>query len=219
MTAAHRTRSITLACLATALPGCAGPAAEPVPTPQPPAPVEVIEEIEAEQQPDELPPPEAPQAAGLFAFEVNLLDGSAASLSTYSGKVALVVNVASRCGYTPQYAGLQALADEFAEQGLVVLAFPSNDFGGQEPGSPAEIAAFCTDRYGVTFPMFEKCEVQSGPGQSPVYTYLQGQTGSAPNWNFCKYLVGRDGQALGFYPSKVEPSALQLRADIVQALD
>jgi glutathione peroxidase len=163
--------------------------------------------------------PATPAAEGLYALAANQLDGQAAPLAEYAGRVALVVNVASRCGYTPQYAGLQALSEEFAESGLVVLAFPSNEFGAQEPGSPEQIAAFCSDEYGVSFPMFEKCEVKTGPGQSPIYSFLGEQTGSVPNWNFCKYLVGRDGRTIGFYPSKVAPDARELRDAIALALN
>jgi len=161
----------------------------------------------------------SPDSKGLYSLSATQLDGQPASLSEYAGRVALVVNVASRCGYTPQYSGLQALSDEFAESGLVVLGFPSNEFGAQEPGTPDEIAAFCSNEYGVTFPMFEKCEVKAGPGQSPVYAFLEEQTGSLPNWNFCKFLVDRDGRTLGFYPSKVAPEASTLRDAIALALD
>ena len=215
----HTRRSSRLAlslCLGLAAAGCTQTEAEE-PEPQPPLP-EIIEEV-VEPTADALTDDaEAPAEQGLFAFDVNRLDGSPDSLSAYTGQVALVVNVASRCGYTPQYAGLQALAEEFADQGLVILAFPSNEFGGQEPGSASEIAEFCTSKFGVTFPLFEKCEVTPGPGQSPIYTFLEEQTGSAPNWNFCKYLVGRDGQPTAFYPSKVAPSDAGLRGDIAQAL-
>ncbi len=216
MTAIAIRRSSRLAlCLSLASVGCAQTEApEPAP-PKPEIAEEVIEPV-ADQLDDAVT--EAPAEQSLFTFDVNTLDGSPASLSSYAGKVALVVNVASRCGYTPQYAGLQSLAEEFADEGLVVLAFPSNEFGGQEPGSPSEIAEFCTSKFGVTFPLFEKCEVLSGPGQTPVYTFLEEQTGSVPNWNFCKYLVGRDGQPVSFYPSNVAPSDAQLRGDIAQAL-
>ena len=215
------TRTLTTSLLAfslgLSLAGCAS-ADETTELQQPPVEVmvEVVEVAPTETQEDATS--EEPADLGLFAFDVNRLDGSPESLSIYGGKVALVVNVASRCGYTPQYAGLQTLAAEFADQGLVVLGFPSNEFGAQEPGSAAEIAEFCTAKFGVTFPLFEKCEVKSGSGQSPVYTYLEEQLGSAPSWNFCKYLVGRDGQPLGFYPSKIDPSDPQFRADIAQAL-
>ncbi len=162
--------------------------------------------------------PEAASAAGLYGMQVSTLEGEAADLSAYAGKVTLVVNVASQCGYTRQYAGLQDLHDELKDQGFAVLAFPSNEFGGQEPGSAEEIRQFCTERFGVAFPMFEKCGVKGGAGQSPVYAFLQELTGEVPGWNFCKYLVGRDGQVVAFYPSKVEPDAAELRAAIEKAL-
>ncbi len=129
----------------------------------------------------------------------------------------LVVNVASKCGYTPQYEGLEALHKELAPKGFAVLGFPSNDFGGQEPGSAEEIQQFCKLTYGVTFPMFEKTVTKAGPGQSPIYTYL-GQTGNLPAWNFSKYLVGKDGKVIAFYPSKVKPDAPELRDAIAKAL-
>jgi glutathione peroxidase len=154
----------------------------------------------------------------LLALKVDTLDGKPADLASYKGKVALVVNVASQCGYTPQYAGLESLYKELEPKGFVILGFPSNDFGGQEPGSPEEIKTFCTQNYGVTFPMFAKVQTKSGPEQSPVYTYLNGATGKLPTWNFCKYLIGKDGKAIAFYPSKVKPSDDELRKAIDTAL-
>src|SRR4051794_27588941 len=125
----------------------------------------------------------------LYALNTKSLDGSAVDLSTYRGKVTLVVNVASRCGSTPQYEGLEALHRELSPRGFSVLGFPSNDFGSQEPGSPDEIATFCETRYGVTFPLFEKVVTKAGAHQSPVYALL-GSSGKLPTWNFGKYLVG-----------------------------
>ena len=142
----------------------------------------------------------------------------AGRLGRLAAALTLVVNVASRCGYTPQYKGLQELHEQYADQGFQVLAFPSNEFGGQEPGSAADIREFCTTNFGVTFPMFEKCNTQPGAGQSPVYTFLQGETDEVPNWNFCKYLVGRDGQVIEFYASRTAPSDEALRAKIETAL-
>lgn len=156
-------------------------------------------------------------ADSLYSLETTTLQGQPAALSQYAGKVALVVNVASQCGFTPQYAGLQKLYDEYKGRGLVVLGFPSNDFGGQEPGSPEEIATFCRKNYGVTFPLFSKVVTKAGPGQSPVYALL-GKTGSLPSWNFGKYLVGKDGRAIQFFPSQVAPEAAELRKAIDQAL-
>lgn len=161
----------------------------------------------------------APGAPTMSLYELSTrsLDGQAAPLSAWQGKVALVVNVASKCGYTPQYAGLQALYTRFADRGLVVLGFPSNEFGGQEPGAPEEIKSFCQLNYGVTFPLFEKGQTKPGAGQNPVYTFLT-QDHPAPAWNFAKYLVGRDGKVLNFYPSKVAPDAPELVGAIEAAL-
>jgi glutathione peroxidase len=138
-------------------------------------------------------------------------------LADHRGQVCLVVNVASACGYTPQYAGLEALHRELAPRGFSVLAFPCNQFGAQEPGAPSEIARFCASRYGVTFPVFEKVEV-SGPGRSPVYAAIDSALGATPRWNFAKALFGRDGAVLGFYESRVAPGDGRLREDIERAL-
>ena len=156
-------------------------------------------------------------ADSLYALKTTTLQGQPAELSQYAGKVALVVNVASQCGFTPQYAGLQKLYDELKGRGFVVLGFPSNDFGGQEPGSADEIASFCRKNYGVTFPMFAKLVTKAGPEQSPIYSYL-GQGGSLPSWNFGKYLVGKDGRVIQYFPSKVAPDAPELREAIEKAL-
>ncbi len=155
--------------------------------------------------------------ASFYALKTTTLQGQPADLAQYAGKVALVVNVASQCGFTPQYAGLQKLHDELAGRGFVVLGFPSNDFGAQEPGTPDEIAGFCKKNYGVTFPMFSKLVTKKGPDQSPLYAYL-GESGSLPSWNFGKYLVGKDGRVLQYFPSKVAPEAPELREAIEKAL-
>jgi glutathione peroxidase len=156
-------------------------------------------------------------ADSLYALETTTLQGQPAPLAQYAGKVTLVVNVASKCGYTPQYAGLQKLHDELAGRGFSVLGFPSNDFAGQEPGTPEEIATFCKKNYGVTFPMFSKVVTKAGEGQSPVYAFL-GKGRELPSWNFGKYLVGRDGQVVAYFPSKVAPDAKELRDAIEAAL-
>ena len=152
-----------------------------------------------------------------YDLKTETLAGKPANLNDYAGKVALVVNVASKCGYTPQYKGLQALYTELAPKGFVILGFPSNDFGGQEPGTAEEIKTFCELNYGVTFPLFSKVVTKPGPEQSPVYSWL-GQTGNLPKWNFSKYLIGKDGKVIAFYPSSVKPDAPELRAAIEQAL-
>jgi len=161
---------------------------------------------------------DAAPASGLYAFEARSLEGEPVALSDYAGSVTLVVNVASRCGYTPQYAGLEELHRRLTERGFQVIGFPSNEFGGQEPGDAAEIRAFCTENFGVTFPLFEKCLTQPGDGQSPVYDWLEAQTGDVPSWNFCKYLVGRDGAVVGFFGSRVSPDDPQLLDAIETAL-
>jgi glutathione peroxidase len=152
----------------------------------------------------------------LYDLTVNTLSGKPQPLASYKGKVALVVNVASECGFTPQYAGLEALYQEYSPKGLVVLGFPSNQFGAQEPGSAEEIQAFCQKNYGVQFPMFEKVATK-GAGQSPVYQLLSEKHGE-PRWNFHKYLVGKDGSVKHAFPSKVAPDAQELRAAIDAAL-
>ncbi|MBD9477580.1 glutathione peroxidase [Pseudoxanthomonas sp. PXM02] len=122
----------------------------------------------------------------------------------YAGQVLLIVNTASKCGYTPQYEGLEALNQRYAAQGFAVLGFPSNDFKGQEPGSEQQIQEFCTLTYGVKFPMFEKVVV-TGDNATPLYKTLAQATGTAPGWNFHKYLIGRDGRVVANFPSKVAP--------------
>jgi len=153
----------------------------------------------------------------LYALHTKTLDGRDADLSAYQGKVALVVNVASECGYTPQYAGLEKLHRELSASGFSVLGFPSNDFGRQEPGTPEQIAAFCEKNYGVTFPLFEKVVTKSGEEQSPVYALL-GRSGQLPSWNFGKYLVGKDGKVIRFFPHKIPPESTELRDAILAAL-
>jgi len=162
--------------------------------------------------------PEASPAMSIHSLKVESLDGGPVELARYAGDVLLVVNVASECGYTPQYAGLEALEQELSPKGFHVLGFPSNDFGKQEPGDPAQIRQFCTEKYHVTFPMFAKVATKAGPGQSPVYACLQQATGELPAWNFAKYLIGRDGKPIAFYASKVKPDDAQLRAEIEKAL-
>ena len=152
----------------------------------------------------------------LHDLSLRTLDGQDQALSTYKGKVVLAVNVASECGYTPQYAGLQKLYTEYKDRGLVILGFPCNQFGAQEPGEAAQIQTFCQKNYGVTFPLFQKLEVK-GAGKAPVYQFLTAKFGE-PAWNFHKYLVGKDGQVLQAFPSKVAPESPELRSDIEAAL-
>jgi glutathione peroxidase len=145
-----------------------------------------------------------------------LVGNKPTDLAIYRGRVTLVVNVASYCGYTPQYKGLEALHREFSGKGFAVLGFPSNDFGEQEPDSAEQIAQFCKLTYDVTFPMFAKVET-TGPNQSPIYRYL-GTSGHLPAWNFAKYLIGKNGKVIAFYPSDVTPESHELRNAINQAL-
>jgi glutathione peroxidase len=145
------------------------------------------------------------------------LSGQPIELAQFRGQVTLAVNLASKCGYTPQYAGLEKLHREMAGQGFAVLGFPSNDFGGQEPGTAAEIASFCKLNYDVTFPLFAKVVTQPGSTQSPVYQFL-GKSGDLPDWNFCKYLIGKDGRVRGFFSGEVAPEAPELRRAITAAL-
>jgi glutathione peroxidase len=151
-----------------------------------------------------------------FELKPNRLNGKQENLSDYEGKVLLVVNTASKCGYTPQYAGLEKLYKDYQAKGVAVLGFPSNDFGGQEPGSAQEIARFCDLRFHVTFPMFEKVKTK-GDGQSPVYEFLARKHG-APEWNFHKYVVGKDGQVKAAFPSSVEPDSAELKKALDSAL-
>ncbi len=159
------------------------------------------------------------KGVSLYSMQSKTLDGKPADLKQFEGKVILVVNVASKCGNTPQYAGLEKLFGELKDKGFVVVGFPSNDFGGQEPGTPEEIKAFCSKNYNVTFPLMEKVQTKTGPGQSEIYQYLGARTGSLPSWNFGKYLIGRDGQPIAYFASKVAPDSKELRDAITKALD
>ena len=146
-----------------------------------------------------------------------LQDEEPQHLCQYAGRVVLAVNTASFCGYTRQYAGLERLFEKYRARGFVVLGFPSNDFGQQEPGSAKQIAELCENTFGVRFPMLAKSSV-SGPGANPVFAELARQTGSVPQWNFHKYLIARDGRAIAAYPSAIEPNDRGLARDIERAL-
>ena len=143
----------------------------------------------------------------LADFTLPLLSGASQPLAAYAGKVVLVVNTASQCGHTPQYQGLEALWRDFGDKGLVVLGFPCNQFGGQEPGSAAEIAAFCEVNFGVSFPLFARIDV-NGPQQSPLYTWLKSSHPGDIAWNFAKFLITRDGQVAARYAPDTQPGAL-----------
>jgi len=160
------------------------------------------------------------QATSIYDFTMKTIDGEARSLSEYKGKVLLIVNVASRCGYTPQYEGLQKLYESKSGAGFVVLAFPANDFGNQEPASNSEIAEFCSSKFGVTFPLFEKITVK-GPEKHALYSYLSSRpepAGGEPKWNFTKYLVDRSGNVVERYESKVRPDDPTLTGKIDELL-
>ncbi len=164
--------------------------------------------------------PRSPSSTVMTSFydlKTRTLDGKPADLSQYRGTVNLVVNVASYCGYTPQYTGLEKLHRELKAKGFNVLGFPSNDFGEQEPGTAQQIAEFCRLTYDVTFPMFEKVVTRNGPGQSAVYSFL-GKSGNLPAWNFSKYVVDKEGRVVAFFPSDVTPEDPKLRAAIARAL-
>ena len=150
----------------------------------------------------------------LYDIPVKTLAGKDTSLKAYAGKVLLIINVASECGYTPQYAGLEALWKKYKDQGVVVLGFPCNDFGGQEPGSNDEIQTFCRVNYGVTFPMFSKVGITKDT--HPLYAELS-KTGKV-GWNFTKFLIGKDGKAISMFDAGVEPDSAELTGAIEKAL-
>lgn len=150
-------------------------------------------------------------ASSIFEFKMNSLEGKTIDLSQYKGKTLLIVNTASECGYTPQYADLQKLHETLGDK-VTILGFPANNFGGQEPGSNAEIASFCKKNYGVTFQMFEKISVK-GKDQHPLYAFLKDKTGQEPSWNFCKYLVKPDG-TIKFFKSSVNPMDKEITAEL-----
>jgi len=160
--------------------------------------------------------------ANVHDFTLPAIDGRERSLADFKGKVLLLVNVASKCGLTPQYDGLQRLYERFAPRGLEVLGFPCNQFAGQEPGSDAEIRDFCRTSYGVSFPLFSKLEV-NGKGRHPLYAHLTSQPTSPDGpgdvrWNFAKFVVGRDGAVVARFAPQVEPEARDLVAEIEGAL-
>jgi glutathione peroxidase len=148
------------------------------------------------------------------------LEGGRLTGPTGFGKATLIVNVASECGYTPQYAELQQLWERYRERGLVVLGVPCNDFGAQEPGSPAQIAAFCQKNYGVTFPLAAKAGIVKAAGRHPFYESVAGALGEdqLPRWNFHKFLVGADGELHGAWPSKISPLAAEITTAIEEML-
>jgi glutathione peroxidase len=180
--------------------GCANDPAKPVPQSQPAAPVEEGKKV------------------SFHDFTMKTIDGKERSLGDFRGKVLLVVNTASECGYTPQYAGLERLHEKLEGRGFSVLGFPSNDYGAQEPGSDAEIQTFCTTKFGVKFPMFSKVTVKGG-AKHPLYAFLtQTEPAGEVKWNFEKFLVGKDGKVIGRFPSSVDPEDPKLAEAIEKAL-
>jgi glutathione peroxidase len=159
--------------------------------------------------------------SGLYGFTLNSIDGKPAPLADYKGKVVLIVNVASRCGYTPQYTALEALYEKYKGQGFVILGFPANNFGGQEPGTNQEIKTFCTRKYNVTFPMYAKISVK-GEDQAPLYAYLTKESGPSLagdiKWNFTKFLVDRNGNVVQRFESAVTPDSKEITEAIEKQL-
>jgi len=158
-------------------------------------------------------------ASKLYSFTVKTIDGKDRSLAEYKGKVVLIVNVASECGFTPQYKGLQEIYQKYKEKGFVILGFPSNDFGAQEPGTDPEIKQFCESKYSVTFDMFSKIDVK-GSDQAPLYKYLTSECDVHHDitWNFNKFLVDRSGNVVNYFPSKVTPTDTTLTKRIEELL-
>jgi glutathione peroxidase len=164
------------------------------------------------------PTPGKTMTSSVYDFTLDSIDGAPRSLGDFKGKVLLLVNVASECGYTPQYQGLQKLHTTYEGRGFSVVGFPSNDFGAQEPGSNKDIKAFCTTKFGVTFPMFAKIPVK-GPAKHPLYAMLvQTPPAGEVKWNFNKFLVGKDGKVIARYDSDVTPESPDLAAAIEKAL-
>ncbi|NOT74236.1 MAG: glutathione peroxidase [Cyclobacteriaceae bacterium] len=150
-------------------------------------------------------------ATSVYDFKLPAIDGKTIDFAQFKGKNILIVNTASKCGYTPQYADLQKLNDTYGGK-VTILGFPANNFGGQEPGANAEIASFCQKNYGVTFQMFEKVSVK-GDDQAPLFAWLKEKTGQEPSWNFCKYLIKADG-SVKFYKSAVNPMAKEITDEL-----
>jgi glutathione peroxidase len=158
-------------------------------------------------------------ADSVYNFTLETIDGRPQALSAYKGQVLLIVNTASKCGFTKQYAGLQSVYEKYKDRGLVVLGFPANNFGGQEPGTNEEIQQFCTTRFNVTFSMFEKISVK-GDDIHPLYVWLTSHPNGAPvSWNFNKFLIGRDGNLIAHFGSRTTPESEELNAAIEKALN
>ena len=158
-----------------------------------------------------------PAASNVHAFTLNSIDGKPVSLADYKGKVVLIVNVASKCGFTPQYTGLESLYEKYKDQGFVIVGVPANNFGSQEPGTNEEIATFCSRKYNVSFPMMAKVSVK-GDDITPLYQYLTTAKGGDVKWNFTKFLIGKDGQIAARFESAVKPDAPELTSAVETAL-
>ncbi|HUA58963.1 MAG TPA: glutathione peroxidase [Verrucomicrobiae bacterium] len=161
-------------------------------------------------------------ASSALDFTLNSIDGQASPLSQYKGKVVMIVNVASLCGFTPQYTGLEAVYEKYKDKGFVILGFPANNFGSQEPGTNDEIKTFCTRKYNVSFPMFAKISVK-GADKAPLYKFLTDKqsnpaSGGEIQWNFTKFLIGKDGRIIQRFESAVEPQSPEVVAAIEKAL-
>jgi glutathione peroxidase len=161
-------------------------------------------------------------ASGVLDFTLNSLDGKPAPLAEYRGKVVLIVNVASKCGYTPQYTGLEKIYEKYKDQGFVILGFPANNFGGQEPGTNEEIKTFCSSKYQVTFPMYSKVSVK-GADSTPLYQFLTDKqsnpaTAGEIKWNFTKFLVDRNGKVIARFEPAVTPESADVTGAIEKAL-
>jgi glutathione peroxidase len=158
-----------------------------------------------------------PAASSVHEFTLNSIDGKPVSLADFKGKVVLIVNVASKCGFTPQYTGLEALYEKYKDQGFVIVGVPANNFGAQEPGTNEEIKTFCTRKYNVSFPMMSKVSVK-GDDITPLYRYLTETKGGDVKWNFTKFLIGKDGRIAERFESAVKPDAPELTSAIESAL-
>ena len=160
------------------------------------------------------------QASSLYDIPLKDIDGKPTSLAAYKGKVLLIVNVASKCGNTPQYAALETMQKKYESKGFTVLGFPCNDFAGQEPGTAEQIKEFCSSTYSVTFPLFEKLHVK-GPEQHPLYAALTGKDSPVPgpiDWNFAKFVIGRDGKIITRFKASVKPDTEQVTSAVEQAI-
>jgi len=156
-------------------------------------------------------------ASNVHEFTLNSIDGQPVPLAGFKGKVVLIVNVASKCGFTPQYAGLESLYEKYKDQGFVIVGVPANNFGAQEPGTNEEIKTFCTRKYNVSFPMMAKVSVKGGD-IAPLYQYLTGAKGGDVKWNFTKFLIGKDGRVVERFEPAVKPDDPALTAAVESAL-